>query len=110
MRGWSENDVNNVDVFNEDDYLDAMIENNHEQEYYDNDLSQSMNPSDHISHDPQECLKENRKFSTILSQSFIEDVHKLKYIPQVMNVKNVSYKGMKIQYLQVDHSRVLYYY
>ena len=105
----SENSVNNEDVFNKDDYL-VVIENNHEQEDCDNDLSQSMNLSHHVLHDPQECLKEKGEFLTILPQSFIENVHKLKYIPQIMNVKNVSYKGMKIQYLQVDHPMVLYYY
>ena len=82
MTEWSENDANNVDVFT------AINENNLEQEDCDN----SMNLSDHISHDPQICLKEKGKFSTILLESFIEDVHKLKSIPHVMNVKNVSYK------------------
>ena len=85
----SENDANNVDVFSEHEHKDlaAMIENNHEPED-----CQSTNLSDHTSHDSQKCWKEKGKFSTILLQSIIKDVHKLECIPQVMNVKNVSYK------------------
>ena len=93
MRVLSENDANNVDVFYEE------VANNHEQEVLYNDLSQSMNLSDLFSHDPQEYLKEK---ATILPQSFIEDVHELKYIPQVMNVR----VNLKIQYLQLNHPRV----
>ena len=109
MTEWSENSVKNV---NEDDNLAAMNKNNHEQEYCDNNLNQSMNPPDHISHDSQKCWKEKGKFSTILPQSLlIKDIDRLKCISQVMNVKNVklNYKGMKIQYLQVEHQKVLYH-
>ena len=36
MSEWSENNANNVNVFNEDDNLATMNENNHEQEDHDN--------------------------------------------------------------------------
>ena len=87
MRVLNKNNPNNV---NEGEDLAAMIENNHEQEDCDNDLSQSMNPSD--THDPQECLKEKGK--SILQE--------LKCIPQVMKV------NLKIQYLQLNHPRVYF--
>ena len=98
----AECDVNNVEMFNEDDYLAAMMENNHKQEDCDNDLSYQFDCS---SHDPQECSNEKGKFSTISPLSYIKDAHQL---GQVMNVKNVKLhcdkeKGMKIQCLQVDH-------
>ena len=95
MRVLSENDANNVDVFNEE------VANDHGQEVLYNDLSQITNLSDLFSHDPQEYLKEK---ATILPQSFIEDVHELKSIPQVMNVK----VNLKIQYLQLNHPRVYF--
>ena len=88
MRVLNENSVNIVDVLED---LAAMIMNYLERDDCNNDLNQSMNLSDHSSHNPQECLKE-----------LITYVYKLKCIPQVMNVK----VNLKIQYLKVDHPRV----
>ena len=81
MSEWSENDTNNVDVFNEDDYLVAMIANNHEQEDCD-DISQSMNLS-YNSQYIQKYLKEKGKFSTILLHN---NVQELQYVLPIMNV------------------------
>ena len=103
MIEWSENDANNVDASNEDDDLAAMNKDNQEQDC-DNDLSQRVNLSYHISHCPQKGLG---KCSTISPKSLpITDIDKLKCTPQVSNVKNV--KSYKIQYFQVDHPRVYY--
>ena len=87
-------------MFNEDDNLVVINENNHEQEDCDNDLSHL---SDCSSPHPQKYSMEKGKFFTILPQSTIE----------YMVVKNVKLhsnkeKGMKIQYLQVYHQNVLY--
>ena len=98
MSEWSEDDANNVDVFNEGDNLAAMNENN--QEDHDNDLSHNI--SDHISPYPQNCVKEERTIN--------KDLHKLEYISQVGNTKNVKlhYKGMKIQCFQEGHHKVYF--
>ena len=98
MSEMSENDVNNVEEFNEDGNMVAM--DNHD---LDNGLSQSMNFSDNISHDQQNCLKEKGNL-TIYLELNTNDVDKLECIFQVMNEK--LKKGTKIPHLQVNHQTV----